>query len=341
MSLYSLARPFLFKLDAEQAHGMTIRALKMGLVPSCPTLKADYSELKTELWGRNFPNPVGMAAGFDKNAEVIGPLFNLGFGFVEVGTVTPKPQEGNPRPRIFRDPKNGAVINRMGFPNKGLKVFKDNISEFLSQKPRPQGVIGINIGMNKDQDDPVKDYTVLIHHLGPLADYLVINISSPNTPGLRDLQQKENLAPFLDKLVEVRKKACRIDPPPLLLKLAPDLTKEQQEEIAEVVLNSGIDGLILTNTTLDRPDYLSSGFKDEKGGLSGTPVKEKSTEIVKNFAALTKGKLPIIGVGGISSAQDAQEKLDAGASLVQLYSGLVYEGPYLPKIICEGLTRAA
>lgn len=339
MSLYSLARPFLFNLDAEKAHGLTIQALKSGLVPTCQKETIQYPALKTKLWDLPFPNPVGLAAGFDKNAEVIGPMLRMGFGFVEVGTVTPKPQTGNPKPRIFRDPSTGAVINRMGFPNKGLTVFKDNITAFLSQTPRPEGVIGINIGMNKDQSDPVKDYSVLIHHLGPLADYLTINISSPNTPGLRDLQQKENLDPFLAKLLDVRKKACRINPPPLLLKLAPDLDDAQQEEIAEVVLKSGIDGLILTNTTLDRPDFLSAGFKNEKGGLSGQPLRRKSTQLIKNFSKLTKGALPIIGAGGIASSFDAQEKLDAGASLVQLYTGLIYEGPGLPAKICEGLTK--
>lgn len=337
-TFFKLARPALFKFDPETAHQLTIRGLKTGLAPAN---KKSFPNLKTTLWNLEFPNPVGLAAGFDKNAEVIGPMLRMGFGFVEVGTVTPKPQVGNPKPRVFREPSHQAVINRMGFPNAGLQVFKQNLQQFLSKRPRPAGVVGLNIGMNKDQSEPVKDYKLLIQHLAPLGDYLTINISSPNTPGLRDLQQKENLSPLLAELIETRDRICRADPPPLLLKLAPDLSQEQCEEISEVVLDSGIDGLVLTNTTLARPEALPNDFAEEKGGLSGAPLTQASTEILQRFSTLTQGKIPLIGAGGIGSAADARQKLDEGASLVQLYTGLVYHGPDLPRQICEGLTKSA
>ena len=254
----------------------------------------------------------------------------MGFGFVETGTVTPKPQEGNPSPRIFRDGKNEAVINRMGFPNKGCDVFKDNIEKFLAQRPRPSGLVGINIGMNKDQKDPAKDYCSLLRHLGAYGDYFTINISSPNTPGLRNLQQRDNLLELVTLIKEERRKSCdKTFPPPLLVKLAPDLDEAQQSEIAETVLEAEIDGLILTNTTLERPDFLPEKFRNEMGGLSGKPLTEKSTSIIRNFYKLTQGKIPLIGAGGISSGADAYEKIKAGASLIQLYSALVYHGPEL------------
>lgn len=325
MSLYSLARPFLFKIDPETAHNATLSLMKRGLVP-CPKTTS-YPALETSLFGYKFPNPVGLAAGFDKNAEVIASSFKLGFGFVEVGTVTPKPQHGNPKPRVFREPEHEAVINRMGFPNQGMNAFKANLADFLSSKNRPAGVVGINIGMNKSQTEPAKDYGVLIQMLGPMADYLTINISSPNTPGLRDLQKREPLLELLGTVQEERKKACGAHPPPVLVKLAPDLDEAQQEELAKTLLDAQVDGIILTNTTLDRPDFLNESFRNEKGGLSGRPLTKKSTEIIRSFYRLTEGKVPIIGVGGISSGEDAYEKIKAGASLVQLYSSLVFQGP--------------
>ena len=334
-ALYKKISPLLFKIDPETAHGLTIKALQKGLVPSCKVV--DYPRLKTTLWDRVFPNPVGMAAGFDKTAEVIGPLLKQGFGFVEAGTVTPRPQEGNPRPRIFRDPANDAVINRMGFPSAGVTAFKANYEAFLSQKPRPNGVVGLNIGMNKTQKEPAKDYRILVRMLGPMADYLTVNISSPNTPGLRDLQKKDVFLDLICEIMEERKKACGEHVPPLLVKLAPDLESSQQEELAEAALESGIDGLILTNTTLERPDYLDTNFSLEKGGLSGAPVRDKSTEIIRNFYRLTEGKLPIIGVGGIANGQHAYDKIKAGASLVQVYSCMVYEGPAIARNICAEL----
>jgi len=334
--LYELARPFLHKIDPETAHRLTLKGLKA--LPACKA-DADDAALHVKLWNRHFPNPVGLAAGFDKNAEVIAPMFGFGFGFVEVGTVTPKAQDGNPRPRVFRSPADQAVINRMGFPNAGVDSFRHNFEAFLSTKPRPAGVVGINIGMNKDQTEAAKDYCALVRQLGPLADYLTVNISSPNTPGLRDLQKKENLLALLSQIMEERQKSCAQDMPPLLVKLAPDLTEEQQGEIAEAVLQAGIDGLILTNTTLDRPDTLAQPFGGERGGLSGAPVREKSLKVLRNFYSLTNGKIPLIGVGGISSGDDAYDKIRAGASLVQLYTALVFKGPGMVKEIKHTLIR--
>ena len=323
--LYSLARPLLFKMDAEKAHGLTIKALKSGLIPACRPVSDPA--LESTLWGHKFPNPVGLAAGFDKNAEVIALMFKMGFGFVEVGTVTPKPQHGNPRPRIFRCPEHEAVINRMGFPNGGMVEFKSNIERFLASGARPPGVLGLNIGMNKSQKVPAKDYCVLIKMLGPMADYLTINISSPNTPGLRDLQRREALLELLDAVKEERRKACGEYPPPLLVKLAPDLDEAQQEELATALIEAEIDGIILTNTTLERPAFLPNDFAEQQGGLSGKPLADKATEIIGRFYQLTEGKIPIIGVGGISNGADAYAKICAGASLLQIYSSLIFQGP--------------
>ncbi|MCB9982356.1 MAG: quinone-dependent dihydroorotate dehydrogenase [Rhodospirillales bacterium] len=335
VDLYKLVRPFVFLMAPEQAHRVTIHALKAGLVPAAP--KIDAPALEQTLWGLKFPTPIGLAAGFDKNAQVIGPAFGLGFGFVEAGTVTPKPQHGNPPPRIFRDPPNGAVINRMGFPSAGMNAFKANLEQFLSRKDRPRGVVGLNIGMNKSQTEPSKDYGALIRMLGPMADYITINISSPNTPGLRDLQSREPLLELLEAVHEERRKACGDHPPPVLVKLAPDLDEAQQEDLAKAALDGGADGLVLTNTTLERPDYLDADFAAEKGGLSGQPLTDTSTRVIHNFYRLTGGKLPIIGVGGIGNARQAYDKIKAGASLVQLYSALVYEGPYVAHAINRGL----
>ncbi len=335
---FKYIKPFFHALDPETAHQVTIQSLKHGLSPHIPSIKDD--RLKIKLWNLNFENPVGLSAGFDKNAEVITPILNMGFGFTEVGTVTPEPQDGNPRPRVFRDVKNQAVINRMGFPNKGINVFKQNVRTFKKNKNRPTGNVGLNIGMNKDQTNPANDYTYLIKQLGSLADYYAINISSPNTPGLRNLQDRDHLMPLINSIKQARKAHCDPDnPPPILVKLAPDLTNEQQQELAQTALDSGIDGLILTNTTLDRPDFLAKKFGDQKGGLSGNPVKDKSTEIIGNFYQLTKGQIPIIGVGGIASGADAYDKIKAGASLVQIYSALVFHGPELVSQINHDLVK--
>lgn len=335
IDLYKFVKPAIFKIEPEKAHSMTIKALKSGLIKSCNRVHSP--RLEQTLFGLTFPNAVGLSAGFDKNAEVINPALNLGFGFTEVGTVTPKPQAGNPRPRIFRDPENHAVINRMGFPNGGLREFKTNLERALNESSRPEGVVGINIGMNKNQKDPASDYCTLIEALAPHADYLTVNISSPNTPGLRDLQRRENLLELLEKMQETRAKTCPSNAPALLVKLAPDLTEAEQEELADTLMQAKVDGVILTNTTLDRPEFLPDQFRSQSGGLSGAPLRIKSTDIIHNFYRLTKGTLPIIGVGGISSAEHAYEKIRAGASLVQLYTGMIYEGPDIASNINHGL----
>ena len=335
--MYNLIKPLIFKMDAEKAHKLTIKALKSS--PFIPTAKEDDPILKTSLWDRSFPNPIGLAAGFDKNAEVITPMLKMGFGFVEVGTVTPKLQEGNPTPRIFRCPEHKAVINRMGFPSEGVGIFKENLEKFLSQKPRPSGIVGLNIGMNKTQEEPAKDYRALVRMLAPMADYLTVNISSPNTPGLRNLQEKGAFLDLMGQILEERNKSCGKFPPPLLVKLAPDLTEQQQQELAEASLEAGIDGLILTNTTLDRPDFLPDDFKNQMGGLSGKPLTEKSTNVIGNFYRLTDGKIPLIGAGGVSTGADAYAKIRAGASLVQVYTGMIYEGPQIAQKINKELTE--
>jgi dihydroorotate dehydrogenase len=334
-SIYLLLRPALLALPPERAHALTLRVLQSGLLRS--HMSYDHPALNVTLWDRKFPNPLGLAAGFDKNAQVVGGAFALGFGFVEAGTVTPKPQAGNPKPRIVRDKDAEAVINRMGFPNAGLDAFRANLARFLDARPRPPGLLGINIGMNKDQVEPARDYCQLIQQLGPMADYITVNISSPNTPGLRDLQRKEAFLDLTGRILEERARSCGSHPSPVLVKLSPDLTEEQQEELAEAALASGIDGLILANTTLDRPSHLTQDFASQRGGLSGRPLKEKATATIRTFYRLTGGRLPIIGVGGVASAADAYEKIRAGASLVQLYTALVFQGPGLVGAINTGL----
>ncbi len=335
--MYQSLKPLLFCLPAETAHQLTLGMLKYTPTQLLPKYETTSPALKVSLWGRNFPNPVGLAAGFDKNAESLNGLFRLGFGFIEAGTVTVKPQIGNPRPRVFRCPDHNAVINRMGFPNCGVAVFKDNLRKFLEKKPRPNGVLGLNIGMNKDQTEPAKDYTALVRSLAPMADYLTINISSPNTPGLRNLQEKEPLTELLTAVIAERKASCGEFAPPLLVKLAPDLTDAQLEDIASVLLALKIDGVILSNTTLSRPETLPASFREQKGGLSGAPLTDLSTGVIRHFYAITKGQIPIIGVGGIGCAKDAYAKIRAGASLVQLYSNLIFQGPSLPSMINAGL----
>lgn len=336
LGLYRLARPVLFKLEPEKAHRMTLSIMKSGFMPAPPRIKA--TELEQEIWGLTFPNPVGLAAGFDKNAEVIAPALSLGFGFTEVGTVTPRPQSGNPSPRVFRDIASESIINRMGFPNDGMHVFEENFDRFKHNDVPPPGVVGINIGMNKDQKDPAADYIALIKAFAKKADYLTVNISSPNTQGLRDLQEKDILRELLEKLVAARNNAVgEYPPPPLLVKLAPDLTEEQQEQIAGVLMETQVSGVILTNTTVARPQSLPEAFRSHPGGLSGPYLRKASTEVIRNFYRLTNGNLPIIGVGGVSNGKHAYEKIRAGASLVQLYTGFVYRGPEAAAAICREL----
>lgn len=326
MSLYDLTKPFLFMLSPEKAHSMAIMALKSGLMPSG---KRPVSSIVSQnLWGLHFPNPVGLAAGFDKNAEVYKPMLDQGFGFVETGTVTPLAQAGNEKPRIFRLTEDQAVINRLGFNNRGLDYYVEQ----LKKKDAQGGIVGANIGANKLSDDQVEDYVIGLRRVLGLADYFTVNISSPNTPGLRALQGREALDELLGKLKEVRANSNVDKKPPLILKIAPDLDQGECEDIAEIILKHQMDGLIISNTTLSR-DGLKSAQKNETGGLSGRPLFELSTRILSNMYKLTGGQIPLIGVGGVSSGSEAYAKIRAGASLVQLYSALIYHGPGLVRKI--------
>lgn len=329
--LFSLARPFIHALDAENAHNTAIKALRCGLIAPQPTLVSNM--LRQKLWGLDFANPVGMAAGFDKNAEIIAPLIQQGFGFVEVGTCTPRSQEGNPKPRIFRLKEYEAVINRLGFNNKGADAFVSNLKAYTET-----GIVGANIGKNKDSDDAIKDYTAMLDAVYAHASYITVNISSPNTQGLRDLQAQDALSALLNALLSKRA-SLEGTAKPILLKIAPDLDDEGLASVADVVKSHAIDGVIVSNTTLARPEYLGSEYKAMQGGLSGKPLMAISTEKLRRFFQLTEGTIPLIGVGGIASSEDAYTKIKAGASLVQLYSALIYQGFGLVRKINAGLEK--
>ena len=321
-NLFSIARPFLHLLPPEMAHELSFCAVRYGFLPS-GKISTDPI-ISQNIFGLEFKNPLGMAAGFDKNAVAINSLLKQGFGFVEAGTVTPLPQSGNERPRVFRLSEDHAVVNRLGFNNKGLEYF---IRHFY-RRDKKLGIAGANIGKNKDTEKAVDDYVRALHTVYPHADYITINISSPNTKGLRDLQQREALSGLLVELSKARSDATvhhgkRV---PLLLKIAPDIDYRQQEDIAEALLLYAIDGLIISNTTISRPASLISKNRNESGGLSGKPLFQLSTMVLAEMYKLTGGKIPIIGVGGISSAEDAYTKIRAGACLVQLYSALIYQG---------------
>eukprot|EP01063_Lacrimia_lanifica_P003234 TRINITY_DN11717_c0_g1_i1.p1 TRINITY_DN11717_c0_g1~~TRINITY_DN11717_c0_g1_i1.p1 ORF type:complete len:409 (+),score=124.84 TRINITY_DN11717_c0_g1_i1:55-1281(+) len=305
-------------LDAETAHNLAIRAAALRLTPRAP---APDTVLATRVMGLDFESPVGLAAGFDKNAEAVQGLEDLGFGFVEVGTITPVGQEGNPKPRMFRLEDDFGVINRYGFNNEGADAALPRVME-----PHRR-ILGVNVGKNKAtaEADAVTDYAKCIHKLGAYADYLVVNVSSPNTPGLRDLQRKDVLEGLLASLVKVRDSVKAGTP--LLVKIAPDVTPTELGDIASAALAAKIDGVIVSNTTISRPHFLTSSEKAEAGGLSGLPVRALSTKTVYAMAAATKGALPIVGVGGVATGQDAFDKIVSGASLVQLYSMMAYEGP--------------
>jgi dihydroorotate dehydrogenase len=325
--LYSLLRPALFRLPAETAHALTIAALRLG-----GNEKRDAPEprLCQRVAGITFPNPVGIAAGFDKNAEVPGALIGLGFGFVEVGTITPRPQAGNPRPRLFRLAEDRAVINRMGFNNEGAEV----VAARLEARRRDSAVVGINIGANKDSPDRIADYARMTQIMAPLATYLSVNVSSPNTPGLRNLQDKGALEALLDAVIEARGELAT----PIFLKLAPDLTASDVDAICKVAHDKRLDALIISNTTVTRPP-LRSRHAGEAGGLSGEPLRDMALQRLRDFRKASGGTIPLIGVGGIASAEDAWARIKAGASLVQLYSALVYEGPGLARRIARGLSE--
>ena len=317
----------LHRFDPETAHGMALTALRFGLSPTAGTVTS--TRLRTNLAGMTLANPVGLAAGFDKNATALRPLSRAGFGFIEVGAATPRPQPGNPKPRLFRLSEDRAVINRFGFNNDGMHA----IAARLSERPR-DAIIGLNLGANKDSENRAADFATVLATCAAHLDFATVNVSSPNTEKLRDLQGKEALSALLAGVMSTNAALDR--PIAIFLKIAPDLTDAEIADVAEVALASGIDGLIATNTTLDRHG-LTSTHRDEKGGLSGKPLFEKSTRVLAQLYRATEGKLPIIGVGGVASAEDAYAKIKAGASAVQLYSALTYEGLNLVPRIAEGL----
>lgn len=328
--LERLGLGLLHRFDPEAAHGLALRALRMGLTPTPGPVTS--ARLRTDLAGLTLPNPVGLAAGFDKNAEALGPLSRAGFGFVEVGAITPRPQPGNPRPRLFRLTEDRGVINRFGFNNEGMEAAAAR----LANRPR-DAVIGLNLGANKDSADRAEDFARVLAHCGAHLDFATVNVSSPNTEKLRDLQGAEALMGLLKGVMEARDWLPR--PIPVFLKIAPDLSDTELSEIADVARASGISGIIATNTTLDREGLLSPA-RDQAGGLSGRPLFEKSTRVLARLSQLTGGEMPLIGVGGVGSAEDAYAKICAGAHAVQLYSALVYEGLSLVSDIAKGLDAA-
>ena len=323
---YSLLDLALSRLDAEAAHGLAIRALKTGLLPG--DRRADAASLAIKVWGRSLPNPIGLAAGFDKNAEVADAMLAQGFGLVEIGSVTPRPQAGNPRPRLFRLPQDRGVINRMGFPGQGLDAARVR----LAARAR-RGFVGVNVGANKDSVDRAADYVTGCVALAPYADYLVCNVSSPNTPGLRNLQGRTELAGLLKRVQD----AIAARPVPLVVKIAPDATDEDLDDIVFVCRDLKLDGIIIGNTTLSRPASLKSERRAETGGLSGAPLTSLSTEVLRKAAQRVERQFPLIGCGGIGSGADAYAKIRAGATLVQLYSAMVYEGPPIIRRIKDEL----
>ena len=329
--MFSILKPFLFSLDPETAHDLAIKTLKINPFPSKMFEVEDEQMLKIKLLGKNFPNPVGLAAGFDKSAEAYNSLLKLGFGFVEVGTVTPLKQFGNPKPRIFRLEGDGALINRLGFNNDGIEIIKNRI-----KSDGKKGVLGINIWPNKDTKDQKNDFCLGLKNFFDIADYITINISSPNTEGLRDFHDQEKLKDLLLALNKIKKEnKTHI---PLLLKVSPDIQDNHISEIIDVATKSDISAIIITNTTDGNRDNLKSEIK-EQGGLSGEPLQQISTNMIKKFYKKLNGKIPIIGVGGVNSGKSAYEKIVAGASLLQLYTGFVYRGPSAAKDIKKELIQ--
>jgi dihydroorotate dehydrogenase len=323
---YSLVDKVLQRFDAEAAHGLAIRALKAGLVPK--DRKLDDDRLGVELWGRRLSNPIGLAAGFDKNAEVPDAMLAVGFGLVEIGSVTPLPQPGNPRPRLFRLPEDRGVINRMGFNGEGLDAARSR----LATRAR-RGFVGVNIGANKDSEDRTADYVTCARALAAHADYLVCNVSSPNTPGLRNLQGREQLRDLLKRVQD----AIAGKSVPLVVKIAPDATDDDLDDIVVVCRDLRMDGIIIGNTTLSRPATLRSARKGETGGLSGAPLTQLATDVLRKTAQRVERQFPLIGAGGVGSGADAYAKIRNGATLVQLYSAMVFEGPPLIRRIKDEL----
>jgi len=328
----TVLRPALFFLEPERAHRLSILALKTGIGRRKP--RAEDAAMQVSVAGITFPNPLGLAAGYDKNAEVPAAVLGLGFGFTEVGTLTPRPQPGNPRPRLFRLAADEAVINRMGFNNDGHAVALKRLASLRHRR----GIIGVNIGANKDSADRPGDYSAGIHVFNAVADYFTVNISSPNTPGLRNLQAREHLRPLLERVLAARNEAASRTGAsrPVFLKIAPDLAEAELDDIAEEIARHPLDGLVVANTTLSRAG-LADRARDEAGGLSGRPLFERSTIVLAKMRERVGPGLPIIGVGGIDSVESAIAKIRAGADLLQLYTGLIYRGPSLPGLILSGL----
>jgi dihydroorotate dehydrogenase len=338
--MYSLARPFLFGLDAERAHGLGLNALELAYRTGTTGLLASpIAPMPTKLLGLTFPNPVGLAAGLDKNGAHIDALFALGFGFVEVGTVTPRPQPGNPQPRMFRLPQHRAIINRLGFNNEGVDALVRNVG----RARRKGGLLGINIGKNKDTSNEraASDYLYCLERIYPLADYITINISSPNTAGLRELQEEQALRHLIGTLRDAQEElgAQHGKRVPMLVKVAPDLSDDDIDAVARVLADLSVDGVIATNTTVSRINVQDHPLAHETGGLSGAPLLGQSTTVLRRLRARLPDNIPLIGVGGILSGADAVAKMSAGASLVQCYSGLIYRGPELVRECVEAIRR--
>jgi len=330
--MFSILRPYIFSLDPEVAHDLAIKSLKVNFLPQSFFKVENEEILETKIFGKKLKNPIGLAAGFDKSAEVYNSLFKFGFGFIEVGTITPKKQLGNIKPRIFRLEKDKGMINRLGFNNDGLDIVLKRISENT-----PNGVLGINIGPNKDTTNKIDDFAACFSKLYSKADYITINISSPNTDGLRSFHAKDSLSALLKNLFEL-KKSKRITTP-LYLKISPDINDQDISHIIELIFKYNLEGIISTNTSDGNRDNLKSNQKMEKGGLSGYPIKDISTDIIKKFYKETKGKLSIIGVGGVDSGQSAFQKISVGANALQLYTSMIYNGPGLIKKIKKDLIQ--
>ncbi|WP_298306586.1 quinone-dependent dihydroorotate dehydrogenase [uncultured Erythrobacter sp.] len=332
--LFDLARPAIFALDSETGHKLAIKALKAIPIGTSLSRRSESSGLGVTVAGLDFPNPVGVAAGFDKDAEVPDALLALGFGFTEVGSITPRPQAGNPKPRLFRLTEDQAVINRMGFNNAGAAAALER----LKARQARGGIVGINIGANKDSEDRIADYAEMARVMTPYASYLAVNVSSPNTPGLRALQDEGALSALIDGVIAARAEAGGKAMPPIFLKVAPDLEPQDVDAISRIALDKGLGALIVSNTTISR-EGLTSRYASEMGGLSGKPLRMLALQRLRDFRKATGGELPLIGVGGIANAEHAWERIRAGASLIQLYSAMVYHGPSLGAQIVQGLQR--
>ena len=328
--MFSILKPYIFSLDPETAHDLAIKSLKANFLPESFFSVKQEKLLETNLFNKTIKNPIGLAAGFDKSAEVYNSIFKLGFGFIEVGTITPKKQLGNPKPRIFRLEKDEALINRLGFNNHGSEIVAQRISE-----NKPQGILGINIGPNRETKNKSEDFYICLSRLYSYADYITINISSPNTDGLRDFHEENSLIKLLEGLNKL-KKDKNIDKP-LTIKLSPDIDEKEISNIVEIIKKYNINGVIISNTTNQNREKLLDSKKDEVGGLSGQPIKNISTNLIKKFYKELNGKITIIGVGGVDSGKSAFEKITAGADVVQLYTGMVYRGPGVVKEIKKEL----